>query len=333
MKLTVVMVGGINRSTRMISVPTGVIIALGAWLCLSVIAGFFCYFSFEGGRNLSITQKKLEAQCTVQENELSAKIAEIYAQKDRIEELDSGLKKIKSKLDRIFQMDARIRQYLGLDAREFNTPDGSHQGGIPPQLGDAVTETQVKWELHYPDIRSGDVLMAYAIFIQESTFELMNFVEKRDEKVRRIPSILPVRGNGIWLSSFFGYRKDPFTGQKALHNGLDIAGQYDIEIIAPADGTVEDDERDRFLGNVIKLDHGEGVKTIFGHLSRITVKKKDKIKRGQVIGYMGNSGRSTGTHLHYSITRSEMHFDPMDYIWDYSFENNRLNPYMVATDQ
>ena len=116
------------------------------------------------------------------------------------------------------------------------------------------------------------------------------------------------------------------------HNGLDIAGKYNDEIIAPADGTVTEVTKERFLGKVLRLDHGHGVETVFGHLNRFAAKKGQKVKRGQVIAYMGNTGRSTGTHLHYSVLKEERYIDPRQFIWDYDFENDSFTPYASMSE-
>lgn len=334
MKLSVVIVGGINRSTRIFSIPNGVLTGLGLLFGLFLIVCVYGCFYIVNRIGVVETRPPPEASCEIHDKKLAEKSARISALQDQIEKLNADLEKIGSKLDGLFLMDVRIREYLGLEVREFIPLEGSHQGGIPPQVYDGATDANDKRDRYDSKLRpSFDILMEYANIIEKSKAELMNYAAKQEQKFRHMPSILPVRGNDIWLSSIFGYRKDPFTGKRGFHNGLDIAGGFDAAIIAPADGVVEDDERDRFMGNVIRLDHGQGMKTAFGHLSLITVKKNDNVKRGQVIGYMGNSGRSTGTHLHYSIIRNDEYINPMDYVWDYRFDKNRINPFLATADQ
>jgi len=96
---------------------------------------------------------------------------------------------------------------------------------------------------------------------------------------------------------------------------------------------VTDIAKERFLGKVLKLNHGHGVETIFGHLNRFAVKKGEKVERGQVIAYMGNSGRSTGAHLHYSVIKEGRHIDPSQFIWDYEFKKDSFTPYASMKDR
>ena len=125
------------------------------------------------------------------------------------------------------------------------------------------------------------------------------------------PSIWPVKG---WVTSEFGYRVDPFTGRQELHEGLDIAARLGTPVVAPADGIVIYARYERSFGNTIIIDHGYGFSTLYGHLSEIYVRPGDRVKRGQVIGAVGNTGRSTGPHLHYEVRKNGVPVDPRDYI-------------------
>jgi murein DD-endopeptidase MepM/ murein hydrolase activator NlpD len=104
---------------------------------------------------------------------------------------------------------------------------------------------------------------------------------------------------------------------------VDIAGPWKDPIVAPADGRVIRTGKDRLLGNYVKLEHSAEIKTLYGHLATVSVASGDRVKRGDRIGTMGNTGRSTGTHLHYSVSVAGKYVDPLDYIWDRPF--HRLN--------
>lgn len=125
------------------------------------------------------------------------------------------------------------------------------------------------------------------------------------------PSIWPVRG---WVTSGFGYRKSPFTGLREKHEGLDIAVRQGSPIRAPADGVVILAGKEYGYGNMIELDHGYGYVTRYGHNSKHLVKVGDKIRRGQTIALTGNTGRSTGPHVHYEILRNGIPVDPRNFI-------------------
>ena len=123
-------------------------------------------------------------------------------------------------------------------------------------------------------------------------------VEKRQALAAATPSIWPVPG---WLSSGYGNRRDPFTGDPDFHPGLDISADYGQPVHATADGTVASAAVNGSYGNLVVLDHGYGLTTRYGHLSRFAVTTGQQVHRGDVIGYVGSTGRSTSPHLHYEI--------------------------------
>jgi murein DD-endopeptidase MepM/ murein hydrolase activator NlpD len=125
-----------------------------------------------------------------------------------------------------------------------------------------------------------------------------NGVERRQALAAATPSIWPVVG---WLSSPFGSRRDPFTGGADFHPGLDISADYGVPVHAPADGVVTSAGASGNYGNLVVVDHGYGITTRYGHLSRFGVSPGVHVHRGDVIGYVGSTGRSTNAHLHYEI--------------------------------
>jgi murein DD-endopeptidase MepM/ murein hydrolase activator NlpD len=127
---------------------------------------------------------------------------------------------------------------------------------------------------------------------------MRNGVERRQALAAATPSIWPVAG---WLSSGYGTRRDPFTGDEGFHPGLDISADSGEPILAPGDAVVESAAVNGNYGNLIVLDHGFGITTRYGHLSRFAVTTGEQVHRGDVIGYVGSTGRSTSPHLHYEI--------------------------------
>jgi murein DD-endopeptidase MepM/ murein hydrolase activator NlpD len=124
-------------------------------------------------------------------------------------------------------------------------------------------------------------------------------LEELEQGTIAIPSTEPVRGTNF--TSGFGVRNDPFRGRAAMHAGIDLAGPLGTPILATADGVVGRSEWVSGYGNLVELDHGRGIQTRYGHLSRSMVASGQKVKRGQVIALMGSTGRSTGSHLHYEV--------------------------------
>lgn len=142
---------------------------------------------------------------------------------------------------------------------------------------------------------------------------LLAQLDDKRVKLASMPSIWPTKG---WLTSRFGPRVSPFTGRRQMHAGLDIATAMGSPIMAPADARVSYVGRKGPLGNTLILDHGFGVKTIYGHTKEINVKPGESVERGQVIASVGSSGRSTGPHLHYVVEVKGKARDPLDYIFD-----------------
>ena len=141
--------------------------------------------------------------------------------------------------------------------------------------------------------------------------ELAYAVKNKQSMWASTPSVWPVRG---WLTSSFGNRISPFTGSVMLHNGIDIATRMETAIIAPAAGIVSYAGYDNGLGKLLKLNHGYGVQTVYGHLSKFNTQSGHRVKRGDVIAYVGNTGLSTGPHLHYEIVVNNIPVNPMKYI-------------------
>lgn len=123
-------------------------------------------------------------------------------------------------------------------------------------------------------------------------------VEQRQALASATPSIWPVTG---WLSSSYGGRRDPFTGESDFHPGLDISSPQGEPVLAPANGTVSFASASGNYGNLLVIDHGFGIVTKFGHLSRFAARAGQTIRRGDVLGFVGTTGRSTSPHLHYEI--------------------------------
>lgn len=133
-------------------------------------------------------------------------------------------------------------------------------------------------------------------------------VEQQEKLAAATPSIWPAHG---WLTGYFGGRSDPFTGEHGFHQGLDISTEKGDPVIATADGTVEAANYDGDYGNMVLLRHDFGLETRYAHLSAFKVKPGQAVKRGDVIGLVGSTGRSTGAHVHYEILANGKLLDPL----------------------
>jgi len=143
--------------------------------------------------------------------------------------------------------------------------------------------------------------------------ELIEAAKDKSARWAATPSIWPVRG---WVTSGFGARVSPFTGQLAMHDGLDIGAAPNTPIQSPANGYVTSAGFDAKMGNVVLIDHGYGIQTEYGHLAKILVRQGQKVKRGDVVALVGSTGHSTGPHLHYMVKFQGQTVNPHNYILD-----------------
>lgn len=148
---------------------------------------------------------------------------------------------------------------------------------------------------------------------EQSVIDLWESLSERQSLLNSTPNMKPAKG---WITSRFGYRVSPFTGKTALHAGLDIAAAPGSPVYAPADGVVVFASYDESYGKLITIDYGYGVTTRFGHLSQVYVQVGQRVNKWDVVGAVGNTGRSTGPHLHYEVRINGTAVDPINYILD-----------------
>jgi murein DD-endopeptidase MepM/ murein hydrolase activator NlpD len=149
---------------------------------------------------------------------------------------------------------------------------------------------------------------------QEQSFgTLFKYLKDQQNLLASTPAVRPTSG---WTTSRFGYRTSPFTDRREFHKGYDIANRLGTPITATADGVVSFTGPKGSLGKMVVIDHGHGMVTRFGHAHKILVKRGDAVKRGDTIALMGNSGRSTGPHVHYEVHLNGLPVNPEKYILD-----------------
>lgn len=220
----------------------------------------------------------------------------------KTKEYEDNAGKLQSKVQVLQNMVTKLGIMAGI---EQSLPD-SKVGGVGGVPGaDAVAPALEQRPLDVMDQRLSS--------LTDKSTKLEAFF--RDQKVllASTPSIWPVRG---YLSATFGNRMDPFTGQRDFHPGLDISTPMGTPIHAPAEGVVISCGEKGGYGNTIVIDHGNGIVTRYGHLASYSVKPGQRIRRGDAIGAVGSTGRSTGPHLHYEVWIREQAQNPTHYILD-----------------
>jgi murein DD-endopeptidase MepM/ murein hydrolase activator NlpD len=247
-----------------------------------------------------------------QVGELARLRAETEEQRAQLVEYSQQMAEIAAHLDNISQLDRKLRVITNLDPVEpLPLPGIGGVEGSPIEPHQLTSATRQSRNRRMTEML-GQLKDAAGTEAQ-SLDALIRHLEHQTARLSSTPSISPTRG---WVTSTFSYRTSPFTGGREFHKGLDIAGRTRTPVVASADGDVVFAGDRRSLGNAVEIRHGYGVDTIYGHLEEIDVKVGDKVKRGQRIGLMGNTGRSTGPHLHYQVEVNGTPVDPRNYILD-----------------
>lgn len=150
------------------------------------------------------------------------------------------------------------------------------------------------------------------LYTLESRLQLVQpGVERRQALAAATPSIWPARG---WMNDGYGSRRDPFNGSSDYHPGLDISADRGDPVVSTANGTVTSAQRSGAYGNMVVVDHGFGISTRYAHLDSFRVKPGDPVRRGEVVGFAGSTGRSTGDHLHYEVLVYGRHLNPLQFL-------------------
>jgi murein DD-endopeptidase MepM/ murein hydrolase activator NlpD len=276
--------------------------------------------------------------------QLSAFRAEAMGAREQTAAFSSAIDDLKKRLSTMGEVNQRLRVMLGIDATKptgdlangRGGEDGPMPDGKPSIQGSGTVSSGTEQRPQVSELRDGnqsevdfatesieeiaqqvraslDALVREATQQEETLQSLTQIAEQRSAQWASTPSIWPVRG---WVTSGFGPRVSPFTEKPAWHDGLDIGAQANAPVQAPALGRVVTVAFDSKMGNMVKLDHGYGIETVYGHLAKPLVKEGQRVKRGDVVALVGSTGLSTGPHLHYMVKKNGQALDPTKFILD-----------------
>ncbi len=238
---------------------------------------------------------------------------ENVALRSQLKSIRERIDHIGTTLDRVERFDQKLRAITLLSDPQRNLAMGPTESEPGTQVPAADNQFTRLASTETPRALSSklDKLSAEATRQEQSLQELQAYFQDQKSLLASTPSIWPARG---WVTSDFGQRLDPYTADRVMHAGIDIAAPHGKEVDSPADGTVVFAGLEGGYGNVIVIDHGYGIKTRYGHLSKILVKAGEHVKRGLPVGAVGNTGRSTGPHLHYEVRVNGVPQNPRKFI-------------------
>jgi len=249
------------------------------------------------------------ADYKIKENELAASEKTVQDQKTQLLSLSDKIKDVETDLARIRDFDAKLRLMINLDQEPRN---------VSPQSGGDDQDFNKKYiPLYRQEMLARNLhkflhdISSQARLEQVGQQELVDLFSAKKDYLSSTPTIWPTQG---WISSEFGERTSPFTGRKEFHKGLDISTALGAPVYATAAGAVSFAGEGQGSGPTVTIEHPGGITTSYSHLREITVAQGQAVSRGEAIGTVGDSGRSTGPHLHYEIRLNGVPVNPMRYI-------------------
>jgi murein DD-endopeptidase MepM/ murein hydrolase activator NlpD len=277
-----------------------------ASLCVTVFVVVLAYVVFD------YCQLKTSLS-TIQdlEKNISDQTDEITSQRSQVQKFANEINMLKSKLVALNNFEKKIRVIARIEKSDDQDSLFGIGGSIPEDIDSQVPLTK-KHNSLMREMHAQTEQLELASTTQKKGFEsLLKYLEDQRDLLSSTPAIRPTKG---WITSRFGYRKSPFTGLREFHKGYDIANQEGTPIIATADGVVSFIGTKGLMGKLIMIDHGHGLATQFAHIQKALKKRGETVKRGDTIALMGNTGRSTGPHLHYMVFLNGIPVNPVKYI-------------------
>ena len=244
-----------------------------------------------------IAQKRLIQNYELQFDILNKKLTQIETVVDNIEERDNNLYRVYFEASPIPEAQRRagfggVNRYKNLEGYDNS-------------------------ELIINTAKRLDILSKQTVVQSRSLDEIERLASNKEDLLEAIPSIQPIKNKDLTrMASGFGYRTDPFTKKRRKHWGMDFTAKKGVPIYATGNGVIKRaDNRSSGYGKHIRIDHGFGYVSLYAHLSKYNVRRGQKVKRGYLIGYVGNTGRSRGPHLHYEIFKDKKRINPLNFYY------------------
>lgn len=240
---------------------------------------------------------------------------ETAEQRTTIAKYEKSISELQSTISHFETYTKKLNVMAGLKSPDVLTTPAGIGGGEPdkqePEAEIDPSQAPAASGPHFITPGTVQNLSQKALSIESNLNSLLSFFESDSLRLASTPSIMPAVG---WMSSVFGHRNDPFTGAWTMHYGIDVSTNIGNPIMATADGIVIKVQTDKYLGKNVTISHGNGFTTIYGHMSNFAVKAGQKVKRRDIIGYIGQTGKAAGPHVHYEVLRDGRRVDPRNYL-------------------
>jgi len=304
--MNVIFVGRNSGRMRQFDLRHPAIVAAAVLVVLAVVGGAFSLGMGLGARHNSAN--------TV--NQLGNWSAELLRQQAQLENVKRVLQeKVNALAMRVGQMNANVIRVNALGkrlTRMAKLDDGEFDFGNPPAQGGAESGADGQ-PAQIPNLSAMvDDLGTQLASREQQLGVLENLILTRELNKQVYPEGRPVQDG--WISSYFGSRADPFTGYTAVHKGLDFAGPEGTKVTTVAAGLVTFAGERSGFGQMVEINHGNGLATRYCHNEKVLVKQGDMVRKGQEVALMGSTGRSTGPHLHFEVLKNGTQVDPLRFI-------------------
>ncbi len=303
-KFSFIILGGSGKTIKQVHCCRKTLYSCAAILFIAALIVGYGVVDYIGAQ-LNLTNKRdLEIN-------LAQQTEEVLHQREQIQNFAIEINALKDKLVQLNKFEKKIRIIANIDQSDETDGMFGVGGSAPEDLNPSMDLNQRHQGLIRDMHLQIDALDSASLIQHDDFKRVLGKLEQQKNLLAHTPAIRPVRG---WITSTFGYRQSPFTGKREFHRGLDIANRKGTPIVATADGVVSFAAPKGLLGNLVVIDHGHGIVTRYGHIDEIVATPGEVVKRGQLVATMGNTGRSTGPHVHYEVRLNGVPINPSKYI-------------------
>jgi murein DD-endopeptidase MepM/ murein hydrolase activator NlpD len=271
-----------------------------------ILSGYFAY-DYITLKKASLNNRYLQSKLSVQQDEVAN-------QRKQIQFFAGEISNLKAKLVDLYNFEKKIRSIANIKNKKKNALQEGlvGVGGSAPEDLDPKISLSEKHDSLMREMHEQVEELNVAVKVQTEEFKsIITYFEEQRSLLASTPAIRPTQGS---VTSTFGYRTSPFSGLREFHKGYDIASNHGAPIVATANGTVSLAEFNGLFGNTIAINHGHGMVTRYSHASKLLKKPGTFVKRGEIIALVGDTGRSTGPHVHYEVQLNGIPVNPENYM-------------------